>query len=244
MESQRYKIKVIGHTKIDDHMEYIINVEQNGKEFSFTERYSGLRGLNEALRKSTNKLTFPKFPPKKFFGSEDEKFIIKRQQEINIYFELICKDQDFVSLPPLIKFIEEKQKKQNVKGAPKIKKESVKDEQSELKKSLKGVSEKDYDKIVKDLQNKFYNMNSYDNMNDNDKGQYIKFFKTNKLNHDDDDDEVYLNIGNNKNFSYINNGANDMNNFEDKIKNKMIKIEEQYQSLVIKYNTDGILVPI
>ena len=244
MESQRYKIKVIGHTKIDDHMEYIINVEQNGKEFSFTERYSGLRGLNEALRKSTNKLTFPKFPPKKFFGSEDEKFIIKRQQEINIYFELICKDQDFVSLPPLIKFIEEKQKKQNVKGAPKIKKESVKDEQSELKKSLKGVSEKDYDKIVKDLQNKFYNMNSYDNMNDNDKGQYIKFFKTNKLNHDDDDDEVYLNIGNNKNFSYINNGANDMNNFEDKIKNKMIKIEENYQSLVIKYNTDGILVPI
>ena len=244
MESQRYKIKVIGHTKIDDHMEYIINVEQNGKEFSFTERYSGLRGLNEALRKSTNKLTFPKFPPKKFFGSEDEKFIIKRQQEINIYFELICKDPDFVSLPPLIKFIEEKQKKQNVKGAPKIKKESVKDEQSELKKSLKGVSEKDYDKIVKDLQNKFYNMNSYDNMNDNDKGQYIKFFKTNKLNHDDDDDEVYLNIGNNKNFSYINNGANDMNNFEDKIKNKMIKIEEQYQSLVIKYNTDGILVPI
>lgn len=225
-------------------MEYIINVEQNGKEFSFTERYSGLRGLNEALRKSTNKLTFPKFPPKKFFGSEDEKFIIKRQQEINIYFELICKDPDFVSLPPLIKFIEEKQKKQNVKGAPKIKKESVKDEQSELKKSLKGVSEKDYDKIVKDLQNKFYNMNSYDNMNDNDKGQYIKFFKTNKLNHDDDDDEVYLNIGNNKNFSYINNGANDMNNFEDKIKNKMIKIEEQYQSLVIKYNTDGILVPI
>lgn len=244
MESQRYKIKVIGHTKIDDHMEYIINVEQNGKEFSFTERYSGLRGLNEALRKSTNKLTFPKFPPKKFFGSEDEKFIIKRQQEINIYFELICKDPDFVSLPPLIKFIEEKQKKQNVKGAPKIKKESVKDEQSELKKSLKGVSEKDYDKIVKDLQNKFYNMNSYDNMNDNDKGQYIKFFKTNKLNHDDDDDEVYLNIGNNKNFSYINNGTNDMNNFEDKIKNKMIKIEENYQSLVIKYNTDGILVPI
>jgi len=244
MESQRYKIKVIGHTKIDDHMEYIINVEQNGKEFSFTERYSGLRGLNESLRKSTNKLTFPKFPPKKFFGSEDEKFIIKRQQEINIYFELICKDPDFVSLPPLIKFIEEKQKKQNVKGAPKIKKESVKDEQSELKKSLKGVSEKDYDKIVKDLQNKFYNMNSYDNMNDNDKGQYIKFFKTNKLNHDDDDDEVYLNIGNNKNFSYINNGANDMNNFEDKIKNKMIKIEENYQSLVIKYNTDGILVPI
>lgn len=224
-------------------MEYIINVEQNGKEFSFTERYSGLRGLNESLRKSTNKLTFPKFPPKKFFGSEDEKFIIKRQQEINIYFELICKDPDFVSLPPLIKFIEEKQKKQNVKGTPQIKKENVKDEQSEVKKSLKGVSEKDYDKIVKDLQNKFYNMNSYDNMNDNDKGQYTKFFKNNKLNHDDDD-EVYLNIGNNKNFSYVNNGANDMKNFEEKIKNKMINIEEQYQSLVIKYNTDGILVPI
>lgn len=224
-------------------MEYIINVEQNGKNFSFTERYSGLRGLNESLKKSTNKLTFPKFPPKKFFGSEDEKFIVKRQQEINIYFELICKDPDFVSLPPLIKFIEEKRTKQNEKGTPQIKKENIKDEQSELKKSMKGVSEKDYDKIVKDLHNKFYNMNSYDNMNDNDKGQFIKYFKSNKLNYDDDD-EVYLNFGNNKNFSYINNGVNDMKNFEEKIKNKMIKIEEQYQSLVNKYNTDEILVPI
>ena len=105
MESDRYIIKVIDHIKKEGHMHYIINVEKNGQNFSFTERYSGLRGLNEAMRKSTNKLTFPKFPPKKFFGSEEEKFIIKRQQEINTYFENICKDPDLSTLPPLIKFI-------------------------------------------------------------------------------------------------------------------------------------------
>ena len=61
MESDKYIIKVIDHIKKEGHMHYIINVEKNGQNFSFTERYSGLRGLNEALRKSTNKLTFPKF---------------------------------------------------------------------------------------------------------------------------------------------------------------------------------------
>jgi hypothetical protein len=243
MESQRFKIEVIGHTKIEDHMEYIINVEKNGQNFSFTERYSGLRGLNESLRKSTNKLTFPKFPPKKFFGSEDEKFIVKRQQEINIYFDIICKDPDFISLPPLIKFIEEKSKKQNLKGTPQIKKENIKEEQNELKKSMKGISEKDYEKIVKEFNSKYYIMNSYDNINDNDKGQFIKYFKNNKINFEDDD-EVYLNFGNNKNYNYINNSKNDMKNIEENIKNKILKIEEYYQSLVNKYNTDGILVQI
>lgn len=243
MESDKYIIKVVGHVKKEGHMHYIIDVEKNGQNFSFTERYSGLRGLNESLRKSTNKLTFPKFPPKKFFGSEDEKFIVKRQQEINIYFDIICKDPDFISLPPLIKFIEEKSTKQNLKGTPQIKKENIKEEQNELKKSMKGISEKDYEKIVKEFNSKYYIMNSYDNINDNDKGQFIKYFKNNKINFEDED-EVYLNFGNNKNYNYINNSENDMKNIEEKIKNKILKIEEYYQSLVNKYNTDGILVQI
>jgi hypothetical protein len=248
MESERYKIKVIGHTKKEGHMHYIISVEKNGQNFSFTERYSGLRGLNEALRKSTNKLTFPKFPPKKFFGSEEEKFIIKRQQEINTYFELICKDQDLVTLPPLIKFIEDKRSKQNLNDkSDQIKKENIKVEEKELKKSLKNPSEKDYEKIVKDLKDKFYNMNNmiYDkeNLNDNDSGKFVKYFKNNKINFVDFD--IKLENGDENNFKYINNeDENDLKYSEDKIKDKFRKMDELIQSFDDIYNTNGILVPI
>lgn len=47
----------------------------------------------------------------KFFGGEDENFIKKRQQELNVYFEAISKNPELSNLPPLIKFIEEKKKK-------------------------------------------------------------------------------------------------------------------------------------
>ena len=248
MESERYKISVIGHTKKDGHMHYIINVEKNGQNFSFLERYSGLRVLNDAMKKHTNKTTFPKFPPKKFFGSEEERFIIKRQQEINTYFELICKDQDLVILPPLIKFIEDKRSKQNLNGkSEQIKKENIKIEEKELKKSLKNQSEKDYEKIVKDLKDKFYNMNNmvYDkeNLTDNDNKKFIKYFKNNKINFGDID--IKLEKGEEDNFKYINNDdENDLKYSEDKIKDKFRKMDELLQSFNDIYNTSGILVPI
>ena len=248
MESERYKISVIGHTKKDGHIYYKINVEKNGQNFSFLERYSGLRVLNDTMKKHTNKATFPKFPPKKFFGSEEERFIIKRQQEINTYFELICKDQDLVTLPPLIKFIEDKRSKQNLNDkSDQIKKENIKVEEKELKKSLKNPSEKDYEKIVKDLKDKFYNMNNmiYDkeNLNDNDSGKFVKYFKNNKINFVDFD--IKLENGDENNFKYINNeDENDLKYCDDKIKDKFRKMDELIQSFDDIYNTNGILVPI
>jgi len=248
MESERYRISVIGHTKKDGHMNYIINVDKNGQSFSFLERYSGLRVLNDSMKKYTNKTTFPKFPPKKFFGSEDEKFIIKRQQEINTYFEIICKDQDLVTLPPLIKFIEDKRTKQNLNDkTDQIKKDNIKLEEKEFKKSLKNPSEKDYEKIVKELNNKFYNMNNltYDqeNANENDNEKLIKFFKDNKINCGDFD--IKLESGDENNFKYINNDdGNNLKYSEDIIKDRFRKIDELIQSFNDIYNTNGILVPI
>ena len=140
MNKEGYYIKVVGHSKKDDHIEYIINVEKDGINFTFTERYSDLRNLSESMRKFTNKATFPKFPPKKFFGGEDEKFLAKRQQELNTFFELISKDEEFSTLPPLIKFIKEKnaKKENNDKNmnliTEKSKKEKV--EENEPKKSI------------------------------------------------------------------------------------------------------------
>ena len=244
MELERYKISVIGHTKKEGHIHYIINVEKNKENFSFLERYSGLRGLNDAMKKYTNKTTFPKFPPKKFFGSEDEKFITKRQQEINSYFDNICKDPDFVTLPPLIKFIEDKHSKQNANGkTEKIEKQDyIKTEEKELKKSLKNT-EKDFEKIVKEYRDKFYNMNNndFDKDNAND-WKYIQFFKNNKIKFENI--ELKLDKGDENNFCFINNDENSIKNFHELALNKFRKTEEFFQSFDDIYNTNGILVPI
>ena len=248
MESERYKISVIGHTKKDNHIHYKINVEKNGKNFSFLERYSGLRVLNDTMKKYTNKPTFPKFPPKKFFGSEEEKFIIKRQQEINTYFENICKDPDLSTLPPLIKFIEDKISKQNLsENTEQIKKENIKIEEKELKKSLKNSNEKDYEKIVKELNKKFYEMDKilYDkeNVNDNDNDTFIQYFKNNKINFEDLN--IKLEKGDENNFNFINNNdADNLNSFENSIKEKYQKLDELIQNFANMYNTNDILVPI
>jgi len=248
MESERYKISVIGHTKKDNHIHYKINVEKNGKNFSFLERYSGLRVLNDTMKKYTNKPTFPKFPPKKFFGSEEEKFIIKRQQEINTYFENICKDPDLSTLPPLIKFIEDKISKQNLsENTEQIKKENIKIEEKELKKSLKNSNEKDYEKIVKELNKKFYEMDKilYDkeNVNDNDNDTFIQYFKNNKINFEDFN--IKLEKGDENNFNFINNNdADNLNSFENSIKEKYQKLDELIQNFANMYNTNDILVPI
>ena len=248
MESERYKISVIGHTKKDNHIHYKINVEKNGKNFSFLERYSGLRVLNDTMKKYTNKPTFPKFPPKKFFGSEEEKFIIKRQQEINTYFENICKDPDLSTLPPLIKFIEDKISKQNLsENTEQIKKENIKIEEKELKKSLKNSNEKDYEKIVKELNKKFYEMDKilYDkeNINDNDNDTFIQYFKNNKINFEDFN--IKLEKGDENNFNFINNNdADNLNSFENSIKEKYQKVDELIQNFAKMYNTNDILVPI
>ena len=248
MESERYKISVIGHTKKDNHIHYKINVEKNGKNFSFLERYSGLRVLNDTMKKYTNKPTFPKFPPKKFFGSEEEKFIIKRQQEINTYFENICKDPDLSTLPPLIKFIEDKISKQNLsENTEQIKKENIKIEEKELKKSLKNSNEKDYEKIVKELNKKFYEMDKilYDkeNVNDNDNDTFIQYFKNNKINFEDFN--IKLEKGDENNFNFINNNdADNLNSFENSIKEKYQNVDELIQNFANMYNTNDILVPI
>ena len=238
MESKGYKIKIIGHSKKDDHTEYIINVKKSGQNFTITERYSGLRNLSESMRKFANKATFPKFPPKKFFGGDDEKFITKRQQELNTFFELISKDKEFSSLPPLVKFIQEKQEKEE-KSMNNFEEEEI--EEKELKKSFPKITENDYYKIVKDFNNKFYNMND-ERETQNDNARFVNFFKNYKI--ASNDNEIKLDIGDENNFKCINEEGKTLESIENQIKQKMGKISELYQTLNDGYSIDGIVVPI
>ena len=240
MDSDSYNIKVIGHSKKDGHTIYVISVEKNGINFTFTERYSELRNLSESMKKFVNKSTFPKFPPKKFFGGDDEKFLTKRQQELNTFFELISKDTEFSSLPPLIKFIKEKKEK-NEKMITPAKPNIEKNEINETKKSLIKTSEKDYNNIVKEYNDKFYKIrNYYDGENENIK--FMTFFNSNKIAYNDSN--VKIDNGNENNFSCISKDEKAIESIEDKIKQKIGKLSELYKTFDNIYNTDGIIVPV
>lgn len=248
MDKEGYNIKIIDHSKKEGHIEYIVSVEKGNEKFTFTERYSGLRNLSESMRKYINKATFPKFPPKKFFGGDDEKFLTKRQQELNAFFELISKDPEFSSLPPLVKFIKEKKEKEKNeknKNEIKIKPKPEKIEENENKKNLIKYSEKDYNNIIKEYNNKFYNMKKfYEEDIQNDNNKFIKFFKSNKIKKDDSDDEIEIERGNERNFKQINQGEKTIEFIENNIKQKIGKISELYKSFNDIYDTEGIITPI
>ena len=246
MKKERYNIKIIGHSRIDDHIEYIINVENNGINFTFTERYSDLRNLSELMRKSTNKPTFPKFPPKKFFGGDDEKFLAKRQQELNVFFELISKDEEFSTLPPLIKFIKEKSEKKEsngkniniIKEKPKVEKI----EETEPKKNINKVTEKDYLNIVKEYDQKFYDIKNFYDLGENSNKKFSNYFKENKI--DYNDNKIKLDINDDNIFNNIKKEDVILFSIENNIKGKIFKLNELYKSFDDIYCTDGIIVSI
>jgi hypothetical protein len=251
MEAERYKIKIIGHTKIDNHTEYIISIEKNGAKFSFLERYKNLKALDDLMRKYTNNNGFPKFPPKKFFGSEDEKFIIKRQNEINNYFEVISNHPEFSSLPPLLKFIEEKKEKAEISKKDETKNASITQPKKELeikpekemKKSLK-KSDDDYNKIMNDYISQFYDMNSYydkDMISDN-KG-YVKFFNNNKLMNGNENNKS-IEPGNESNFVLISKSDTGADELEKEIREKIEKMASLNKTLGNNYDTKEIIVSI
>ena len=246
---EKYKIKVIGHTKIETHTEYIICIEKKEINFSFQERYKNLKLLNDLMKKSTKNNAFPKFPPKKLFGTEDEKFIIKREKELNYYFEIISSHPEFSNLSPLIKFIEEKKekyfhinKKNNSKetdNTNKLKKEIEKKDEKGLKKL-----EVDYSSVVKEFSSKFYDMNNYydkDMINDN--NSYVKYFENNKIDISINSNTT-LDSGNENNFSYINKTDNILESIENQIKEKMGRLSDLYKSFDEVYEAKEIIVPI
>ena len=228
MEADRYKIKIIGHTKIDTHTEYIISIEKKGINFSFSERYKNLKALDDLMKKYTNNNGFPKFPPKKFFGSEDEKFIIKRQNEINNYFEVISNHPEFSKLPPLLKFIEEKKEKyavtnkkteSQVASVTQLKKDLEVKPEKEMKKSMKKTDD-DYNKIINDFISQFYDMSGYydkDMISEN--KSYEKFFDNNKI-MDNNEKNKSIEPGNEKNFVLICQNDNEVDALEKEIREK------------------------
>lgn len=118
MEKEKYKVQVVNHVRVDNHVEYlmcIIEVSTNFKIF-FSQKYINLRTLYEIMKKESKSKNFPQFAPNKLFGYEEENFVIQRTKDLNKFFEEISNDQNFSNLPSFIKFIKinAKRKKSNL----------------------------------------------------------------------------------------------------------------------------------
>ena len=119
MEKEKYKVQVVNHVKVENHVEYlisIIGISTNSK-ILFPEKFINLRNLYELLKKESKSKNFPQFPPNKLFGYEEENFVIQRTKDLNKFFEEINDNQNYCNLPSFKKFISLniKKKKANIK---------------------------------------------------------------------------------------------------------------------------------
>lgn len=257
MEQKRYKVKITGNVKKDSHIEYILFVEMDSLTFSFSKRYSLLKKLAEIMKiEANNNNLFPKFPPKKFFGSEDSKFIAKRQNELNIFFENISNSPIFSKLPSFVTFIEENKKEidESLSGnMPQTKPEHRRPQnliQNLGEKESKIISQKkirktdeEFSEIVNETSKLFYDMNTfYDKEMTNDNDAFIKFFKNNII-----ENNVNENLVASKddiNFELIGKNDENLDSIEEMNKNKLNEMDNIWKSLNEAFNVNGLVVPI
>ena len=107
MDKEKIDIKVISHIKVENHIEYLINISEkiSGYNIYFPEKYQNLRSLYEQMKKESKSKQFPYFPPNKLFGYEEENFVIQRAKDLNNFFQEIISNKIFSSIPSFQKFI-------------------------------------------------------------------------------------------------------------------------------------------
>ena len=248
MKNKELTIKIIDHFKKDGHAEYKIFIEKNNINITFSERYSQLKALNDLMKVEAKDNSFPKFPPKQFIKKETEQFLNKRQHDLNIYFETINNHPKFSKLKSFVKYIEDNLKKYGKsevarkKGVSSIKKSEIQQIEDAKYLQLKNI-DKECAKIVNEYSNNFMDINFYCDFEANDKNNFVNFFNNNKNIIDEKEVNIKLDIGDDKNFSYINN--NDIDEIsEQNTKEKIEKVINKFKKFDEIYNTNGIIVKI
>jgi hypothetical protein len=163
------KLRFTKWVKSEDHVEYqikIISTKDDNLNVDFNQRYSSLRDLHDVLRKEANTSKFPKFPPKKYFGNTDERFLNQRMAALDHYFNQVF--EDFSHLNQLKKWIDDKITKCTVK---KVAKENIaKDVNINAIKKNQPIVNSNDPKLKKER-----NDNNSNDKNNKDNGKSIKF---------------------------------------------------------------------
>ena len=107
MEKEKLNVKVVSHIRIENHVEYLINIENVnlGYNIFITEKYLNLRNLYESMKKEFKGKNFPQFPPNKLFGYEEENFVIQRAKDLNKFFQEINNNTNYNILPSYKNFL-------------------------------------------------------------------------------------------------------------------------------------------
>lgn len=117
-----------------DHVLYNIELickDDTNVFISFTERYSTLETLHEKFKKEAKSNNYPSFPPKKYFGNTEPKFLSQRLNSLQSYFTNILSHKEFSKLKSVKEWIVELFKKYYSK--PKDSSSNTKSEQQEVK---------------------------------------------------------------------------------------------------------------
>ena len=107
MEIEKISIKVLSHIKVENHIEYLINISDktSGNNIFFSEKYQNLRSLYEQMKKESKQKKLPSFPPNKLFGYEEESFVIQRAKDLDSFFQQIISNNSFSKIPSFTNFI-------------------------------------------------------------------------------------------------------------------------------------------
>ena len=267
MDSKKINISINEHNRSEGHINYILLIEINGQSFKVPKRYSELSTLNASLRKETNSNSFPKFPPKKFFGVEKEDFINKRQQELNTFFQGICNSSEFSKLPSFIKFMdsckqlmkgnkikdEKKDENNNINILKKRMsdkttidqiREKLRPEKREIKRLTKDEirnMEDDYNKIVEDCNKKYITIDFEVELHPKQRceSEYEKIIKEEK-NLANTEIKESVEPGKDDNFNLINENSS-IDDIEEEIKQKMESLINKGKEIEKIYDINEIL---
>ena len=264
MSSYKVNINVTEHTKLDGHYLYTLKITiDNMPAFIIQKRYSELKSLNDLLKKECSSNNFPKFPPKKFWPSEE--IIRKRRQELDVYFKTICGTDEFSQIPSFKKFVDDCLKSQNdnkllserptmipqIEAVNRITFKSTvnsyrlkyKPEKVECEKlspdEIKKKNE-EYQNIVNDFKARFVNIDFQVKLGMSEKRgkKYNDIIEENKvLNNNGNVEE-----GNDDNYNLISeNNDGNMDVLENGIKQKMEEITKREKEIFMMYDINEIL---
>ena len=258
MEKENINFQVLSHIKVENHIEYLINIanKKSGINIFFTEKYQNLRSLYEQMKKEAKIKQFPSFPPNKLFGYEEENFVIQRAKDLNSFFTEIMSNNTFSKIPSFKNYIASNIKKnsQIIKNEEnnnkrigksthnkkaKIGKDSKFQKRAKLfsysffkmkKEDINNFNENN--KEIEDIKNKFVSINYEIEININPKNEenYKNIFDQNNFNIDVDNNTNISN-GDNNNFDIIGKNDDYIESVEKNLKIYMGKNLEKLKSL-------------
>ena len=272
MEKVKYDLKVFSHIQVENHVEYLVNINDTDSNFNifFPEKYSDLRSLYELMKKEAKDKNFPQFAPNKLFGYEEENFVIQRTKDLNKFFQDIIKNKTYRNLPSFTKYISYNLKRNNINNkttknpeeieikthnnSQRLKRRSrlfnndlygnKKGKNKKNKNEKKNLTKEEENQIIEKIEEKFVKINYDIKIKSHEKIQkkYENLCKFDKVDFEINQNDLGYMIGNNNNFELLGKKEDYINKTEKNIDSYIKKNMEKFKILSNLFNPDNFLL--